>query len=373
MKFNCQNNEDPIAQKRHQKSSAENRKTSGESHVKTSENTPKSERLNIIKIKMDNIMNPQYSKSEEVKSREHSLTKPDLLMDKFSPRHADKNENIDWMSRLQETKNQIATTSPAPPIAALLKRESSAGECPFDAQNTPNRPSLIAQPVTYAVCKNHFVQMQLDQFISDDESLTDGLNQENEVRGFTLNQFVQDDMSDVESPAKKIHNPFINELESAEFSFNECIGKDPIDNVLPVVLTPEKQPKPKKTSKRSKANEISDKAQQKPVIGVKRFKVDEDLEKTIIRVKTKSVKKKDTPKNKKKVRDQKSDNKSTKNSKSGEQKLDNSLIKAVSPIEITGPGVSKISSEQDKLNQLEGSRKSLRLQKRESNLEECKG
>lgn len=370
MQLNRQNNEDPIAQKRHQKSSAENRKTSGESHVKTSENTPKSERLNIIKIKMDNIMNHQYSKSEEVKSRDHSLTKQDLLMEKFSPRHGDNNENIDWMSRLQETKNQMATTSPAPPIAALLKRESSAGENMFDMQNTPNRPAPNNQPITFAVCKNHFVEMRLDQFISDDESLTDGLNHENEVRDFTLNQFVRDEMSDVESPSKKIHNPFVHELESAEFSFNDCIGKDPIDEVLPAVLTPEKYSKPKKNSKRSKAHEISDKAQLKPVIGVKRFKVDEDLEKTIIKVKTKSVKKKDTLKNKKKARDQKSDNKSTKNSRVGKLKRETSLIKAVSPIESTGLDVSKFSSEQDKLLQMEGSRKSMRLQKRESNLEE---
>jgi len=45
----------------------------------------------------------------------------------------------------------MAATSPAPPIASLLKRESSVGEHSFDMQNTPNRNDNNHLGVTFGL------------------------------------------------------------------------------------------------------------------------------------------------------------------------------------------------------------------------------
>jgi hypothetical protein len=63
-------NEAPTAQKQRQNCTTENRKTSGDSNVKTSENTPKSERLNFIKIDMSDIPTEQHCRSEECKHKD---------------------------------------------------------------------------------------------------------------------------------------------------------------------------------------------------------------------------------------------------------------------------------------------------------------
>lgn len=60
---------------------------------------------------------------------------------------------VDWMSKLQEIKNQIATQSPAPPMTALLKRDSSVGENLFGNPITPNRNEVGLRVHTVGVCK----------------------------------------------------------------------------------------------------------------------------------------------------------------------------------------------------------------------------
>jgi hypothetical protein len=57
------------------------------------------------------------------------------------------------MSKLQESKNQIATQSPAPPMTALLKRDSSVGENPFGNPITPNRNDFGQHSHVIGLCK----------------------------------------------------------------------------------------------------------------------------------------------------------------------------------------------------------------------------
>lgn len=256
MNFNTSLKECQPAQNEDQKSRAENRKVSGDSFMKTSENTPKSERLNIIKINISDMENQPHSKSEEVKQKSNLMQNLFVPRDKSSPRNENGVTKIDWLSRLQEQKNLMATTSPAPPIAALLKRESSAGENLFDLQNTPNRFELGNQAVTFGFCKSHFNQTNFAQYISDDESLPDNILEKEKVRDFSVNQFVNEDMSDVESEEEKPLNPFVECCESEDFSFNDNIDQEAPADLVVSSSTPEKVSKPKKSNKTNKRKKI---------------------------------------------------------------------------------------------------------------------
>lgn len=70
MNLSKSTDEVPTAQKQRQNCTPENRKTSGDSNIKTSENTPKSEKLNIIKIDMGDIPTEEHCRSEEYKQKD---------------------------------------------------------------------------------------------------------------------------------------------------------------------------------------------------------------------------------------------------------------------------------------------------------------
>lgn len=73
MKNNNRTLANPSAQNISKNNLGENRKTSGDNDMKTSENTPKSQRHNIIKIKMDSNITEQKSRSEENRKESSDL------------------------------------------------------------------------------------------------------------------------------------------------------------------------------------------------------------------------------------------------------------------------------------------------------------
>lgn len=183
-----------------------NRKASGDSNMKTSANTPKSEQLNIVTIDIED--NDSKCRSEEVKVKALSSFFPKFELDRspMPPKLSNLNE---CMLKLQESKDHIANRSPMPPMYALLKRDSSIGENPFGNIPTPNRVETQAYPIIYGLCKNHCSQAGILHIVGDDESISDHEPEPMIVREFSVDQL--EDMSDVQSNcSKKIHNnPFV--------------------------------------------------------------------------------------------------------------------------------------------------------------------
>lgn len=199
---------------------------------------------------------------------------------------------------------------------------------------------------------------------------------DNEVPEFTVNHLENDAQSDVDTPSKKIRNPFVSYAESDNLSLNDFEPNDPIEELFlrNSAVSDEATVQPVRASKkRTKIHKKARKDLQKPVKCVKRRKITESLEKNVGPdinplevVKDMNAQGAKSPGQKKKV-------KSTKNSSAGHagnQPRDSQ--KAKSSDHTISPKESKRKAEDGDGNHF-GSRKSMRLKKKESNLEECKG
>jgi len=178
----------------------ENRKISKDNMAITSANTPKSEKINVIKIEVPEVRNE--CQSEENKNLQLSSLYQNSIFDKSPQAIKPKNLN-ELMDDLQESKNWLAGKSPMAPMAALLKKNSSAGETPFEEPNSPKRTGLHVYRTTIGLCEDHFEAIGLKDYIGEYESLSDNESSDINVREFTLGQIGAEDMSDVQSVCNK--------------------------------------------------------------------------------------------------------------------------------------------------------------------------
>ena len=283
------------------------------------------------------------------------------------------------MLKLQESKDLIANRSPMPPMYALLKRDSSVGENPFGNAPTPNRGEGPALPIIYGLCKNHCSEAGILHIVGDDESIPDDDPTPMIVREFSVDQLEADDLSDVQSnSSKKIHNnPFVECDGNGEFSFNDSDDDNPIQDLFKEKdqKMAEDLPKVRKSSKKSrKDRKRGTKNAAKPVNGSKRIKLEENKEHSQSKKPSLHSSQKDMCKKTGTESTQKSRNVSTKNGKVGHVRKNvtgSSTPDLINIQKSIKEPKMKVQSTNGDLT-LEG-RKSLRLRKRESNLEECKG
>jgi len=199
---------------------------------------------------------------------------------------------------------------------------------------------------------------------------------DNEVPEFTVDHLENDVQSDVDTPSKKIRNPFVAYADSENVSINDFEPNDPIEELFlrNSAVSDEATVQPVRTSKKlTKVHKKVRKDLQKPVKCVKRRKITENLEKNVDPEINPLVDVEDMNVDNTKSQGQKKKVKSTKNSSvrhTGNQPRDSP--KAKSSDHMNSPKESKRKAEDGDDNHIV-SRKSLRLKKKESNLEECKG
>ena len=167
-----------------QKISCDNRKKSQDNDNTTSENTPKSSKINIIKI----IMNKQSLDEQNKKNEEEKSSKPlNSSIDRLqicSEFNNNKDTLInDKMNEFYRIKMQVPTSSPAP-MFGLMKKDSSTGEYQFGIDNTPNLFAPNEEKI--GLCSNHFKASQFNRFVPDDSDLEEENNQRIDVPAFNL-------------------------------------------------------------------------------------------------------------------------------------------------------------------------------------------
>lgn len=199
---------------------------------------------------------------------------------------------------------------------------------------------------------------------------------DNEVPEFTVDHLKNDAQSDVDTPSKKIRNPFVAYADSENGSINDFEPNDPIEELFlrNSAVSDEATVQPVRTSKKlTKVHKKVRKDLQKPVKCVKRRKITERIEKNVGPEINPLEEGEDMNVDNVKSQGQKKKVKSTKNSSvrhAGNQPRDSP--KAKSSDHTNSPKESKRKAEDGEDNHIV-SRKSLRLKKKESNLEECKG
>lgn len=277
----------------------------------------------------------------------------------------------DWEQKFQDRKDQLAIQSPAPPILGLLKKNSSIGEFPFDESVTPLGVKSKKSGFTQGFCKDHALELGIANLVSLDDDMMSEKSQYY-VRDFTVSQLIDEEISDVESHNKKIRSPYEYDQNSIQLSFVDENPEDPVQEMFQMSSHEDVKDKdePLSLSKNRQKILITEEDQVGPVKSVKTEKLIKNLEKRVELTKSAKANSKDTPSTKLKKRDQKLQSKSSKN-RSSLSKLPESgdLQGTKKP---SSPQMRKKISESSQ--ELGGfSRKSLRLMKKESNLEECKG
>jgi hypothetical protein len=279
----------------------------------------------------------------------------------------------DYLARFLETKNQIAVASPAPQGALLLKRDSSVGENLFEGLPTPINRGITGPYQVVGYCKDHAIEKGFAHFVSDDDSDMDDLPRKINVRDFIVSQLVDENASDVESEPKKVLSQYEEEAISEKFSFEHLRGEDPFQELFQIEPKIEKKSKSTKSKPSKKSQKIlqnEDRVLKKPVNCVKRQKLREGLEKKVVKENLQKEESKDTNEPKVKRRDQKSNHKSTKNRSELRASSESGKIHKQDKIE-KFEGTHKINEMSS--DEMVIGRKSLRLLKKENNLDECKG
>jgi hypothetical protein len=97
------------------------------------------------------------------------------------------------MLQFKESKDNIVNQSPVPPMLALLKKNSSVGDHPFWGQQTPNRNEPTPHVQTIGLCKSHFAQSGLLNYVGDVESISDDEKPMVGVPEFSVEALEKDD------------------------------------------------------------------------------------------------------------------------------------------------------------------------------------
>jgi hypothetical protein len=217
-----------LAKNETQNACSQNQKTSRDNDSFTNDNTPKSNRINIINL----VMN-KHSLNQNEENTDGHLQQPNdktslERMLKTSPFAQGKFNDLNKsMMEFYNTKMQMCDASPAPAFG-LLKKDSSVGDGYLDMAKSPNFQQK--QDTSIPLCENHYKASEYNHFVPDDESDMD--------QDKALNHIIP------HFKFSKPQNPFEADLQEAEQDFNTPkLGEDPesdLDDPIQDFFSPKK-------------------------------------------------------------------------------------------------------------------------------------